>query len=394
MTVPISTLDLVREIAPAIRAHANAAEQARQLPDELVRMLVDAGVFRMLMPHSLGGDELDPLTVCRVIEAVAAHDGSTAWCTMIGAANSHFGGLLPVEGAREIFADRDVVLAAVFRPTGTAQAIEGGYRVNGRWPFASGIMHSQWVGGNCRILDGDKPRLTSSGAPITKLMFVPRAQANVIDTWHAIGLRGTGSHDFEITDVLVPEDRCVWFSDPPVEAGPLYSLPAVTLFAPMIASVSLGIARSALDNFKELAHVKKPIWFQSVLGTTALTQSQIGQAEGLLGAGRAFLYEALGDAWASACAGSALSWKQRGMLWLAATQAVTQALQAVDIVYRAAGASSIYTTSALERCLRDIRTASQHIQVMPTNYELVGQLLLGGDMSTTPWNRDNRGDAV
>lgn len=394
MTGLSSTLDRVRQIAPSIRAHADATERARQLPDELVHALIDTGVFRMLMPRSLGGDELDPLTVCRAIEEVAIHDGATAWCVMIGAANSHFGGLLPAEGAREIFADRDVVLAAVFRPTGTAQSVDGGYRVSGRWPFASGILHSQWVGGNCRILDGDKPRLTSSGAPVMKLVFVPRAQANVIDTWHAIGLRGTGSHDFEITDVVVPEARCVWFSDPPVERGPLYSLPAVTLFAPMIASVSLGIARSALEHFKELAQVKKPIWFQSALGTTAVTQSQIGQAEGLLRAGRAFLFEALTEAWASACAGSALTWNQRGMLWLASTQAVTQALQAVDIVYRAAGASSIYTTSALERCLRDIRTASQHIQVMPSNYELVGQLLLGADMSTTAWNRDNRGDAV
>jgi alkylation response protein AidB-like acyl-CoA dehydrogenase len=161
----------------------------------------------------------------------------------------------------------------------------------------------------------------------------------------------------------------------------------------MIASVSLGIARHALELFTELAGLKKPVWSQEALGTSPVAQSLLGQAEGLLRAGRAFVFEALGEAWATACNGSPLSWKQRGLLWLSATQAVTQALQAVDIAYRAAGGSSVYASARLERCLRDIRTASQHIQVMPTNYELAGQLVLGADMSKTAWNRDNRGDA-
>jgi alkylation response protein AidB-like acyl-CoA dehydrogenase len=328
-----------------------------------------------------------------VIEEAASQDGAVGWCTMIGAANGHFGGLLPAEGARLVFADRDVVLAAVFRPTGVAVAAEGGYRVTGHWPFASGILHSQWVGGSCRILDGDRPRLTPSGAPVMKLLFLHRAEASVIDTWHAVGLRGTGSHDFEVNDSFVPAHRSVWFTDPPAERGALYSLPAVTLFAPMIASVSLGIARHALEILKQLAPLKKLVWSQDVLGTSAVAQSQVGQAEGLLRAGRAFLFESLSEAWAAACNGSALSWKQRGLLWLSATQAVAQALEAVDIAYRTGGASSVYASTQLERCLRDIRTASQHIQVTPTNYELAGQLFLGADMSTTAWNRDNRGDA-
>jgi alkylation response protein AidB-like acyl-CoA dehydrogenase len=394
MTAVASTLDCVRQLAPTIRAHIDSIEQERRLPEPVVRGLIDAGVFRMLMPRSLGGDELEPMTVCRVIEEAATHDGAVAWCTMIGAANGYFGGLLPAESAREVFADRDVVLAAVFRPTGVAEAVGGGFRVKGRWPFASGIMHSQWVGASCRVLDGDRPRLTPSGSPVMKLMFLPRAEASVIDTWYAVGLRGTGSHDFEVDDIFVPAARSVWFTDPPAERGPLYSLPAVTLFAPMIASVSLGIARHALEIFKELARLKKPVWSQEALGASAVAQSQVGQAEGLLRAGRAFLFESLTAAWAAARNGLKLNWEQRGLLWLSAAQAVTQALQAVDILYRAGGASSVYSSTQLERCLRDIRTASQHIQVMPTNYELAGQLFLGADMTTTAWNRDNRGDAV
>ncbi len=394
MTSAATTLDSVRHLAPIVRVYLESIEHERRLPERVVRGLVDAGVFRMLMPRSLGGDELEPTVVCQVIEELAVQDGAVAWCTMIGAANSHFGGLLPREGAREVFADRDVVLAAVFRPTGTAVATKGGFRVTGRWPFASGILHSRWVGASCRILDGDRPRVSASGAPVIKLLFMPRAEASVIDTWHAVGLRGTGSHDFEVNDIFVPAARSVWFTDPPVERAPLYSLPAVTLFAPMIASVSLGIARHALDIFKDLARVKKPVWTQQPLEMNGVAQSQLGQAEGLLRAGRAFLFESLAEAWATACSGSPLSWKQRGLLWLSATQAATQALQAVEIVYRAGGASSVYASTQLERCLRDIRTSSQHIQVMPTNYELAGQLFLGADMSTTAWNRDNRGDAV
>jgi alkylation response protein AidB-like acyl-CoA dehydrogenase len=393
MTVAASTLDSVRALAPTIREHADRMEQERRLPDAVVRGLIDAGVFRMLMPCSLGGDEIDPMSACRVVEEVATQDGAAGWCAMIGACNSHFGGLLPAEGAREVFADRNVVLAGTFRPTGVAEAVDGGYRVMGRWPFASGIMHSNWLMGGCRIMDGDSPRLTATGAPVLKLMFLPRAEGQVLDTWHTGGLRGTGSHDFEVKDVFVPATRALWFADPPVERGPLYRFPAIALFSPLIAAVSLGIARHALEAFKELAGVKKPIWSQDLLRARPVAQSQLGEAEGLLRAGRAFLFESLGDAWEVTRRREPLSWEQRGLLRLSATQAATQAVQAVDIVYRAGGASSVYASAQLERCLRDIRTASQHLTVMPTNYEVAGQLFLGAAMSATFWNVDNRGDA-
>ena len=393
MTVAACTVESVRGLARTIRDHADSIEHERRLPKPVVRDLVDAGVFHMLVPRSLCGDEIEPPMACQVVEEISVLDGAVGWCAMIGACNGHFGGLLPAAGARDIYADRDVVLAGTFRPNGVAVAVDGGYRVTGRWPFASGIMHASWLMGGCRVQDGDRPRLTASGAAVTKLMFLPRADAKVIDTWHTGGLRGTGSHDFEVTDVFVPSRRSVWFTDPPVEHGPLYSLPAVGFFATLIASVSLGIARHSLEAFKELAGAKKPTYSPDLLRANPVAQSQLGQAEGLLRAGRAFLFESVREAWAVARRGEPLSWQQRGLLWLAATQATTQALQAVDIVYRAGGASSVYSSTQLERCLRDIRTASQHLCVVPTNYEMAGQLFLGAEMSATPWNRDNRGDA-
>jgi indole-3-acetate monooxygenase len=393
MTAAASIIDSVRSMAPTIRKNADSAEQERCLPKPVVRDLVDAGVFRMLVPRSLGGDEIELMTACRVVEEVAIQDGAVGWCAMIGACNGHFGGLMPTVGAREVYADRDVVLAGTFRPTGVAVAVDGGYRLTGRWPFASGIMHSHWLMGGCRILDGDRPRVTSTGTPVTKLLFLPRAEANVLDTWYTGGLRGTGSHDFEVKDIFVPSSRALWFADPPVEPGPLYRFPAIALFATLVASVSLGIARHAIEAFKALAGVKTPTGSQELLRASPVAQSHLGQAEGLLRAGRAFLFESLADAWEVVNRGKPLTWMQRGLLWLSATQAATQAVQAVDIVYRAGGASSVYASTHLERCLRDIRAASQHLTVMPTNYEVAGQLFLGAEMSATPWNRDNRGDA-
>ena len=390
MASDATTLEALRRLAPIIREHADAIERDRCLPPPVVRGLTEAGVFRLLLPRSLGGDEVDPMTACRVFEEAARQDGAVGWCSMIGASNGYFGGLLPAAGAHEVYADRAVVLAGTFRPAGTAVAVDGGYRVSGRWPFASGIMHSHWLVAGCRILDGATPRVTASGAPVVQLMFFPREEAKVIDTWHTGGLRGTGSHDFEVNDVPVPASRSVWFTDPPAERGPLYSLPALAFFSTIIASVSLGIARHALEVFTQLARVKKPTLSSELLGTSAVAQSQLGQAEGSLRAGRAFMFESLTDAWAATCRGESLTWEQRSLVWLSGTEAVTRALEAVDIVYRAGGASSVYSATQLERCLRDIRAASQHLQVMTANYEIAGQFFLGADMTGTTWGRDYR----
>jgi alkylation response protein AidB-like acyl-CoA dehydrogenase len=380
-----STLDAVRSAAPIIDEHLETIERERLLPKAVSRVLIDARAFRMLVPRSLGGDELDPMAVCEVVEELSVRDGAVGWCAMIGACNGLFGGLLPRAGAAEIFADLDVVLAGQFRPSGTAVQVDGGYRVTGRWPFASGIMHSQWLMGGCQIVE---PSGASTG--VAKLMFMPRGDATVVDTWHVGGLRGTGSHDFEVRDVFVPASRTMSFADPPVEPGPLYSLPSIAMFATIIASVPLGIARHAIEAFKQLGGVKKPMFSQGLLRDGAVAQSYLGEAEGFLRAGRAFVFESLRSAWRLAQRGDRLTWHDRGLLWLSATQAATQALHTVDLVYRAGGAASVYASTQLERCLRDIRTASQHLTVMTTNYEVAGQLFFGADMSRTVWSRDSK----
>ena len=359
-----STPYAVRDLAPLIAKYADEAERERRLARPVVDALIDAGVFRLLVPPALGGAGASPMEFCEIIEAVSTVDGSTGWCVMIGGGYGHFSGLLPLPAAAEIFGEPGAVVAGTFRPNGVARPVAGGYQVNGQWPLASGSSHATWLVGGCRIFDGDQPQLTPTGRPLTRLMFLPVSAATILDTWHTAGLRGTASNDFLVRDLVVPAHRTCWFTHAPVRLEPQYRLPAIAFFAACIASVPLGIARHAIALFSALAGTKTPTWSQSPLREKAAAQLAVGQAEGLVRSGRAFLTETLRDAWATVTSGTALSWEQRGLLWLASTQVVRpKTVQAVELLFAAAGASALYASFGLERCLRDVRTASQHICV-------------------------------
>ena len=388
-----STLYAVRDLAPLIARYADEAERERRLARPVVDALVDAGVFRLLVPPALGGAGASPMEFCEIIDAVSTVDGSTGWCVMIGGGYGHFSGLLPPPAAAEIFGEPAAVVAGTFRPNGVARPVAGGYQVNGQWPLASGSSHATWLVGGCRIFDGDQPQLTPTGRPLTRLMFLPVSAATILDTWHTAGLRGTASNDFLVRDLVIPAHRTCWFTHAPVRLEPQYRLPAIAFFAACIASVPLGIARHAIALFSALAGTKTPTWSQAPLREKAAAQLAVGQAEGLVHSGRAFLTETLRDAWAAVSSGTALSWEQRGLLWLASTQVAAQTVQAVELLFAAAGASAIYASFGLERCLRDVRTAAQHICVTPTNFEIAGQLALGLDIGGSVWSIDNRGDA-
>jgi alkylation response protein AidB-like acyl-CoA dehydrogenase len=355
----------------------------------VVDAFVRTGVFRMLLPRDLCGLGASPMEFCETIEAVSAIDGSAGWCVMIGGIYGYFAGLLPTSAAGEIFGTRDTVLAGTFRPNGVARQVDGGYNVSGQWPLASGSSHASWLVGGCRILDDDQPRLGPTGSPELRLVFLPVEEATILDTWHSAGLRGTASHDFVLRDNFVPGHRTCWFNSRPTRPEPLYRLPGIALFAPCVASVSVGIARHALAIFTALAGKKTPTWSRTPLRESAAAQIAVGRAEALVRAGRAFLGEALRDAWATVNTGGSVSWEQRGSLWLASTQAAMQAVEAVEALFSAAGASAVYAVTGLERCLRDARTASQHVCVTPTNLEIAGRLALGLDVRQSIWSIDN-----
>jgi indole-3-acetate monooxygenase len=351
-------------------------------------------LFRLWIPRSLGGEEADATTFIEVVEEIARGDGAAGWCVAIGGELNLFAGYLAADAAREIYgSDPDVITAGAFRPFGEAVVVDGGYRVNGRWPLASGCHHAKWIVCGCRVLDGDQHRLRADGTPVTRILFFSPSHVEILDTWHSIGLRGTGSHDFTVTDVFVPSAHSLSFREPPVEPGPLYSLPTIALFGAALAAVSVGVARHAIDILTELSTTKIASRSRQALREDATMQAALGRAEALLRSGRAFLYEALGDAWQTAAAGGALSVSQRAMLWLASSHAAIAAKEACELAFTAGGSASPYTNSGLERCVRDIHASAQHITVAPGNYQMAGQAFLGADMNATPLLfMDDRGD--
>ena len=374
------------ELAPQIRQHAEEIERSRRLPSAVVDSLAQAGLFRLWIPRSLGGEETDPMTLVGVVEEVARADGAVGWCVALSGEYGVSGGYLPRETAQEIYGSDPLVrTAGQLRAAGEARVVDGGYRVTGRWQLGSGCQHAHWIVGGCRILDGTEPRLRADGTPVARVLFFPAADCEIIDTWHSIGLRGTGNHDYAVTDLFVPAERSMSFREPPVEPGPLYAMPTTALFCTVLAAVPLGIARHAVDILLELAQTKTISRSRGGgLRDDATVQSDVGHAEALLRSARAFLYDALREAWRTACAGRALDPEQRAELWLAATHAATSAKQATELVFSAGSSASAYTSCGLEQCVRDIHAATQHICMAPGNYQLAGQAFLGLDMRETP----------
>jgi alkylation response protein AidB-like acyl-CoA dehydrogenase len=252
-------------------------------------------------------------------------------------------------------------------------AVPGGYRVSGRWPFVSGCEHSTWMSGNARVFDGDTQRVNPDGTPTTRIMVFPHADANIVDTWSATGLRATGSHDVAVADIFVPDEHSLWWADGPKQPGPLYP---VRWLITTHAAHALGIARAAIDAVVELAEHKVPTRSAGLLRTLPLLQSNLAQAEGLVQAARSFMWDITAEVWDLLCADRPVTLRHRAMLRLAMTHAVQGAAQAVDLMWAAAGASPVYTSSPLERCFRDIHVATQHAAVGMFSLETIGSALI------------------
>lgn len=365
-------------LAPRVRAEADRMERERRLTPELVQAMAAAGVFRLLVPRALGGLEVEPSTLVTTLEALAEADGSAGWCAMIAATSAVIAAYLAEDVAREIYGRPDVVTGGAFAPQGTATVVEGGYRVRGRWAFGSGCESCHWLMGGTVVSDGGRTRALPSGAPDPRLMLFPAGEARVIDTWTVSGLRGTGSHDFTVEDVFVPAGRSISLvTDHPRASGMLYAFPVFGLLAIGIASVALGIGRRALDEVTTLAGAKTPALGRRLLRERPMIQVRVAEAEAALGSARAFLLEAIDAAWTAAGREGAIPLPLRARLRLAATASALGAARAVDAAYEAGGASSIYATSALQRCFRDVHALTQHMLVAPATLELVGRVLLG-----------------
>ena len=380
----LDPLEAARVLAPGIRERAEHIERERRVPDELVTSLAQAGLFRLCVPRTLGGREADVATLVQAIETIAQADGAVGWCVMIAATTGVLSAYLPEAAAREIYGGTPgPITGGVFAPLGTAVPERGGYRVSGRWPFASGCEHCAWLLGGCVIIEDGVPRQHPDGQVDTRLMIFPATAARIIDTWTVSGLRGTGSHDIAVTDLFVPAERAVSLThDGARQAGPLYRFPVFGLLALGIAGVALGVARAAIADLITLAASKQPTGSRRRLADRALVQFQVAEAEATWRAARAFLFDAIGDAWGTAVGRGDITTAERARLRLAATHAATSAAKVVDAMYSAGGGTSVYATSPLQRQFRDIHVLTQHLMVAPPTYEVVGRVLLGLDTDT------------
>ena len=389
-TVPDAGPDWVeraRLLTPYIEARADQIERDRELPESLVLALIDAGFSRLLLPRSLGGAEVDPLTFTQIIEEISKVDASTAWVLCQTAGCSMVAAYLSPRVAGEIFgADRRALMAWGPGPEARAVAVDGGYRVTGTWSFASGGRHATWFGGYCQVYEPDgTPRRRGNGEPEGRTMLFPAASVKMTDVWQVIGLRGTGSDSYSVTDLFVPREYAVSRDDPAErrQPGALYCFPTGSLFASGFAGVALGIARSTLDEFIKLASDKTPRGLSGPLRENAVIQSQVGRAEGQLRSARMFLMGSLGEIWGAVGRSGVLTLDQRMQIRLAATYAIHEAKEVVDTAHHAAGATAIFNASDFDRRFRDMHAVTQQLQGRQSHFETVGRFLFGLEPDTT-----------
>lgn len=370
------------DLAPGIIALRNEIDRARRLPASLADRLRAEGLFQLWLPRLLGGPELHPAEFVSVIEALALADGAVGWCATNAGVFSLLAGSLPERSAQEIFGDRGVVAGSV-NPTGRADAVAGGFRVSGRWGYASGIDHANWIIANCIIHEDGKPRRAAPDAPDMRFLFLPRTAVEVLDTWHVSGLMGTGSHDFEIAEVMVPEAFAIpAFAAAPQLSGTLYRIPPLSLFCVALAAVVLGIARAAVNALVTLAATKTPMGSTETLCDKPIAQLQVARAEALIRAARANLMEAINRQWEEIAAGTSPMVQTRASIRLAASFCAEACSSAVDLVHAAAGGSAIQETLPIARCFRDIHAATQHIGLNASGFQLAGRVLFGLDPGT------------
>lgn len=365
---------------PVLTAGAAEADRTRRLPPPVLDALHDAGLFRLLLPKSYGGVELDPPAFARVIEALAMGDASTAWCVCQGNGCAMTAAYLEPSVADRIWGGDPRAVLAWGPGKATARSEGDGYRVSGRWSFASGGRHATWLGGVSTVVgaDGEVHR-DAAGAAVQRVMLFPADAAPMSDVWDVIGLRGTGSDAYEVQDLSVEHAFSVSRDDPAERRhhAPLYLFPSMVLYASGFAATALGIARSMLDSYLDLAREKTPRLAQSRLAEDGVIQSDYAQAEARYRSARAYLFGELDDIWATVCASGELTIAQRMRVRLAATFAIGEAKAAAEAVYDMAGASAVFAGNPFERRYRDIRTVTQQLQGRKSHYATVGAYLFG-----------------
>lgn len=370
-------IEAAKKLAPVIQEHNEETERERRLSAPVLAALHESGLLRMYTPRSLGGLEVDPITRALVSEELAGYDSAVGWTLCNPLDWAHFCARLPDEGPAEIYGNgADVLIAAQFGRPLTATPVQGGYRISGRAPFVSNCYDANWFAMTA-VVSGAQ----DEGGPEMVMVYFPGESGRIIDTWHVLGMRGTGSNDVSVDDVFVPKARTfpmvAEFQPGSHYQGPLYRFPLFGVVATSIPPVMLGVARKAIDEVSALAQGKTPVASSRLLRERASAQDKVAKAEAILRSGRLLLYDTLGTAWESTLAGETLSLTQKADLLLANTHAANSATRAVELMYEVAGTSGIRTSSPLERYFRDIQVLKHHALAAESRYETVGQVYLG-----------------
>jgi indole-3-acetate monooxygenase len=369
----MDVVDRARRVSVTASGAADEAERLRRLPSGTVAALADAGLLTMCLPRAYGGPGVSPVEMIDAVAEVARGDGAAGWCAAIASTTSSMAAFLHPEVAAAVYPSPSTATGGVFAPNGRGVRVDDGFAVTGRWQWGSGTQHCSWIVGGAMCDDGTQ-----------RVCFFPASDVQFHDTWHSVGLRGTGSLDFSVDGAPVPEAFTV---RPGATAArvdePLARFPNFTLLALGIAAVAIGVARRALDEFAIVAGAKTPQFSSRTLANSAFAQTEFARAEAQWRAGRAYLREEVGSAWDTASSGGLVTVDARVAMRLAAAHAVASSVAVIDTAFTLAGGTAVYDTSVLGRCLRDAHVVTQHIMVAPKLNETLGRHLLGADFDAS-----------
>ncbi len=371
------------QLAEAVRGARREAEAGRRTPAWLAEQVAAAGLYQLYLPSAVGGPQVSPLVGFRAIEELSRADGSVGWCAMIASIMASHVAKLPTEVGRELAGTpADYRASGSGRPggptAGRAWPVAGGWRVSGQWNFASGVDNARWLYCTCLVMDGDTPRMTPAGKPMLRMVWVPREAVTIVDTWSVMGMRGTGSKDFTVEDVFVPERLSVASDAQAVQPGPLYHPRSfIVMQWTLTVANSLGIARGAIDSLVAIAATEASTLNTQLLRDRPMVQARVGEADAIVNAARAYVLAAVGRLWDELCAGQAPSDAAVAQARLAIVHAMHESARAVDKVFHAAGSNAIYTSLPLEMAFRDIHVAVQHGAALPGYFESAGKVLMG-----------------
>ena len=381
-------VERARALQPLIAREANEIERTRRLTEPVVSALIENGLYRALLPKSLGGAEAPLEIFMQMQEEIAKADASTAWCLGQCGVCAMVSAYIDPEPADEIFNVAPGILAwgAINH---TVQAVPGGYKASARWDFASGSRQASWLGAHVRIVEADgSPRKRPDGSPEIRTILFPVTSATMYDVWDVIGLNGTGTDSYSVEDLFIPEEFTALRDEPTAlrEHGPLYRIPTQMVYSMGFGATSLGVARAMLDAATELARAKQPQGLAAMRDNSAV-QGLIGRTEAKLRATRAYLYATAAEVWRDLARGDAFSETHRSALRLASTWTIHQSTEVVDTAYHMTGATAVFSANPFERRFRDMHAINQQIQARDTHYEDAGKAILAARLDTAPTTR-------